>query len=91
MALARRDKPALILMDLAMPRRDGFWAVRELKQDPDLARIPVVAVTAMAMRTDEERVRAAGFDGYMAKPIDRNTLEEVVRDLLSRRGPSAGS
>ena len=75
---ARRDRPALVLMDLAMPGRDGFSAARELKADPRTATIPLVALTALAMRGDEERARLAGFDGYLAKPVDRRILEETV-------------
>ncbi len=84
---ARRERPALVLMDLAMPGKDGFAAVRELKADPATAEIPIVALTAFAMRSDEQRVRDAGFDGYLTKPIDRVVLENAVASFLS--GPSS--
>ena len=82
--IAKRERPSLILLDLAMPGKDGFETVRDLKADPDLAATPVVAVTAMAMRGDEERARNAGFDGYVSKPVDRRTLEDTVERLLKR-------
>jgi PAS domain S-box-containing protein len=82
--IARRVRPALILMDLAMPKKDGFTAARELKADPETNAIPILALTALAMRSDEEKARQAGFDGYLTKPIDRATLEEAVAAFLER-------
>ena len=87
--VARERMPALILMDLAMPRKDGLTAVRELKADPATASIPVVALTALAMRGDEERALEAGCSGYLTKPIDRLALEEMVRRTLSAPSPLA--
>jgi CheY-like chemotaxis protein len=75
---ARREKPDLVLMDLAMPRLDGFAAMRQLKADPTTARIPIVALTALAMKGDEQRARDAGADAYVTKPIDRKELTAVV-------------
>ena len=89
LAAARRDAPDVILMDLAMPVLDGFEATRALAADPTTARIPVIAVTAMAMRADEERAYAAGVRGYLTKPIDRRALEEVIGRVL-RKAPAAG-
>src|SRR5581483_2211114 len=86
-SVARRERPALILMDLAMPKRDGFSALRELRGDPATRGIKVIAVTAMAMRSDEERVREAGFDGYMTKPLERVALEQAVAAMLARGAP----
>lgn len=68
--LAREAPPALILMDLRLPGIDGYAALRQLKEDPRTAHIPIVALTAQAMRGDKEAVLAAGFDGYISKPID---------------------
>ena len=81
-AMVRRERPDLVLMDLAMPRLDGVAAVRMLKADPDTASIPVVALTAHAMRGDEERARAAGFDDYLAKPVELAALDRVLERLL---------
>ena len=67
--LARKHKPDLILMDIQLPEVSGLEVTKWLKDDPELKPIPVVAVTAFAMKGDEERIRAAGCDGYIAKPI----------------------
>ncbi len=84
-AAARQHQPELILMDLAMPVKDGFAATQDIKADPALRRIPVVALTALAMRGDEEKARRAGFDGYVTKPINREVLEaEVARQLAPK-------
>ena len=82
LARARELKPALVLMDVQLPGKDGLAATRELKADPETRDIPVVAITAFAMPGDEERMRAAGCDGYIAKPIRyKEFLAEVARRL----------
>jgi CheY-like chemotaxis protein/signal transduction histidine kinase/HAMP domain-containing protein len=81
--IARRERPSLILLDLAMPGKDGFATARELKADGALAATPLVAVTAMAMRGDEERAKQAGFDAYVTKPVDPRVLEATVERLLT--------
>jgi signal transduction histidine kinase/DNA-binding response OmpR family regulator len=83
--LAQKARPDVILMDLAMPRKDGFAATRELKAALETRSIPIVALTALAMRGDEERAVAAGVDGYLTKPVDRKRLEETVERLMSAR------
>jgi two-component system, cell cycle response regulator DivK len=83
--MAHRSRPDVILMDLAMPRKDGFAATRELKADQSTRAIPIVALTALAMRGDEDRALAAGVDEYLTKPIDRKRLEETVERLMSSR------
>lgn len=86
-AVARTVHPDLILMDIQLPGMDGLEATRILKQDEATRRIPVVALTALAMKGDEERIIAAGCDGYIAKPIQyRNFLDKVSR-LLPRADP----
>jgi CheY-like chemotaxis protein len=82
--IARRERPSLILLDLAMPGKDGFQTARELRADSALAETPLIAVTAMAMRGDEERAKKAGFDAYVTKPVDRHILETTVERLLKR-------
>jgi CheY-like chemotaxis protein len=82
--VARRERPSLILLDLAMPGKDGFATARELKGDSELGTTPLVAVTALAMRGDEARAREAGFDAYVTKPVDRHVLEETIERLLKR-------
>lgn len=80
--LAGMEPPSLILMDLRMPGMDGYAALRALRADPRTARIPTVALTAQAMNGDEAAVRAAGFDDYIAKPIDTRTFPATVAGLL---------
>jgi len=82
LALAREHKPRLVLMDIQLPGMDGLEATRILKADPATRSIPVVALTAFAMKGEQERIRAAGCDGYIAKPIDyKQFLAEVSRWL----------
>lgn len=85
---ARRERPALVLMDLAMPVMDGYAAARALKSDPDTAGIPVVALTALAMSGDEQAAFAAGVDGYLTKPIERAALLETVARFGTARTPA---
>lgn len=80
---AARDKhPDLILMDVSIPKIDGWEVTRLLKSDPQTASIPVIALTAHALATDRERANEIGFDGYIAKPAEpRLVLAEVERRL----------
>jgi CheY-like chemotaxis protein len=87
--LARSTKPDLILMDLRLPGMDGFAAVRALKLDGGTRSIPTVALTAQAMKGDEEMARAAGFDAYLTKPIDTRAFPETVARLLVAGGGAA--
>jgi len=83
--LARREHPDAILMDLAMPGVDGWEAARRLKADPATADIPIVALTAFAMRGDEERAREAGCDAYLSKPCRPQAIRDAVARLLAHR------
>jgi two-component system cell cycle response regulator DivK len=86
-ALAAAHRPDLVLMDVQLPDEDGVSALGRLRAEPGLAAIPVVALTAFAMREDRARMLAAGFDGYISKPIDlRLFLDEVARQC--RRAPA---
>jgi two-component system cell cycle response regulator DivK len=76
------EHPDLILMDLALPRLDGWEATRRLKKDPQTCRIPVVALTAVAMRGDEEQARAAGCDDYLSKPARPATIRAMVKKYI---------
>jgi len=79
---ALEAKPDLILMDLSLPRMDGWEATRRLKADRRLAGIPVIALSAHAMRGDEDRARASGCDDFLTKPIDETLLyEKLARHL----------
>jgi two-component system, cell cycle response regulator DivK len=77
--------PRLILMDIQLPGRDGLKLTRQLKADPAMHGVVILALTAYAMKGDEQRARDAGCDGYIAKPIDTRSLPEVIRSYL--RGP----
>ena len=82
LALARTEQPGLILMDIQLPDMDGLEATMLLKADPATRAIPVIALTALAMKGDEERIRAAGCDGYIAKPMRyREFLAAVTNHL----------
>jgi CheY-like chemotaxis protein len=82
---ARTEKPQLIFMDLGLPGTDGFAATQLLKADAATRHIPVVALTAHAMKGDDERARQAGCDGYLTKPIDTRSFPAVVARFLGRR------
>jgi two-component system, cell cycle response regulator DivK len=80
--LARQHHPDLILMDIQLPEVSGLEVTKWLKGDPDLQRIPVVAVTAFAMKGDEERIREGGCEAYLSKPISVGKFIETVRHFL---------
>jgi two-component system, cell cycle response regulator DivK len=84
-ALAKERVPDLVLMDLQLPTMDGTEALRLLRNDPLTREIPVVAVTAFAMKDDRERALDAGFDSYIEKPISVRTLPDQVRRFLDRK------
>ncbi len=81
-AKAAEHKPDLILMDIQMPVMDGYEATRRIKADPALRSIPVIAVTSYALSGDEAKTRAAGCDGYVAKPFSPRQLLAKVREFL---------
>ena len=83
LALARDEQPNLILMDIQLPGMDGLEATALLKRDARTRDIPVIALTALAMKGDEERIRAAGCDGYIAKPLAyKNFLATITSHLV---------
>jgi two-component system cell cycle response regulator DivK len=83
LTLARLEQPDLILMDIQLPGMDGLQAIALLKADEATRAIPVIALTALAMKGDEERIRAAGCDGYIAKPLAyREFLATVSNQLV---------
>jgi len=84
--LIRGCAPELVFLDLQMPLQDGFGVIRELRNDCRFQNLPVVAVTASAMIGDRERAIAAGFDSYIAKPIDLCEVEAQIEALASRPG-----
>lgn len=84
--VCREAMPELVLMDLGLPGIDGFEATRQLKADPRTAHIPVVALTARALTSDQEAAFAAGCDDYDTKPVDLARLVGKVRTLLGMEG-----
>jgi two-component system cell cycle response regulator DivK len=80
--LARRERPALILMDIQLPEVSGLEVTKWLKDDDELREIPVVAVTAFAMKGDEQRIRDGGCEAYISKPISVATFIDTVRRFV---------
>ena len=80
--LVRKMRPDLILMDIQLPQVSGLEVTRWIKDDPDLRTIPVVAVTAFAMKGDEERIREGGCEAYLSKPISVGKFIETVRRFI---------
>ncbi|MGE3308379.1 MAG: response regulator [Limisphaerales bacterium] len=87
LALVRTEIPDLILMDMSLPALDGWEATRRLKADPELRKIPVIALTAHAMAADERQAREAGCDDYDTKPVELSRLLEKIQTLLRRGSP----
>jgi two-component system cell cycle response regulator DivK len=87
LTLARVEQPQLILMDIQLPGMDGLEATVLLKQDGLTRAIPVIALTALAMKGDEERIRAAGCDGYIAKPLAYKDFLAVISSHLATVSP----
>jgi len=87
-AIAKRERPDLVLMDIQLPGMDGIAALRSLRDDQRTASIPVVALTASVMKSDRERFDAAGFDGFMQKPVDVKTFAADVRGFCARGRPA---
>jgi two-component system, cell cycle response regulator DivK len=86
LAQIERHRPALVLMDMQMPGMDGYSVVRALRQRPDMAQLPVIAVTASSMPGDREETLAAGCDDYIAKPISPRDLLQLVERYLKGDG-----
>ena len=78
-----RDKPDLIIMDVQLPRMSGLEVIRRLRQMPDFNHVPIIGVTAYAMKGDREKVIEAGCDAYLSKPINTRELPGVVAEILS--------
>lgn len=86
-AAARAGNPDLILLDLQMPRLDGYGVLDQLRRDARFAQVPVIALTASAMRGDREKILAAGFTDYLSKPAGPDTLRETIARQLARQHP----
>ncbi len=85
----KQSRPSLILMDIQLPGMDGLDLTRPLRQTPEFRDVPIVALTAYAMKGDEENARRAGCDGYITKPIDTRTFASVVGGFLRAEPASA--
>ena len=85
LAMARSQRPDLILMDIQLPILDGYEATRAIKRDPELKHIPVIAVTSYALSGDEARAREAGCDAYVAKPYSTRHLLARIEQFLEQR------
>lgn len=90
LTVARAGGPELILMDVQLPGMDGLAATALLKQDPATAAIPVIALTAMAMKEDKAKSQQAGCDAYIAKPLRYQELYAAIDTLLARRARADG-
>ena len=84
LALARQHRPDLVLMDIQLPEVSGLEVTRWLKDDAELSTIPVIAVTAYAMKGDEERIRQGGCEAYISKPISVLGFIETIRDFIGK-------
>lgn len=90
--LLQREKPDLLLLDIRLGDGSGLDVIRAVRADPAFDQVPALAITAQAMKGDESRFLAAGFDAYLSKPIDTRRLPEVVEHFLreGRKGRKAG-
>ena len=84
--VARKERPDLILMDIRLPKMSGLEVTRKLRQLPAFRHVPIIAITAYAMKGDKERIIEAGCDAYLSKPINTRELPKVVARILSERG-----
>jgi two-component system, cell cycle response regulator DivK len=82
--LIEQAQPDILLLDIGMPKMDGFAVVQKIRTNPRLANLPVLAVTAYAMQGDREKVLDSGFDGYLSKPINPKTLDQELKRLEQR-------
>jgi len=82
--MLEQTRPDILLLDIGMPVLDGYEVVRRIRENPHLATLPVLAVTAYAMQGDREKILNSGFDGYLSKPVDAVLLVEELHRLLSK-------
>jgi CheY-like chemotaxis protein len=82
-ATAQAERPDLILMDVQMPEMDGLTAIAQIRQDPSLVNVPIIAMTALAMEADRDRCLAAGANAYLSKPAKLKQVVTTIQDLLA--------
>jgi CheY-like chemotaxis protein len=83
--IARQQAPDLILCDIHLPKLDGYGVIAALRTDPELSAVPIIAVTALAMVGDREKLLASGFDGYIEKPIEPETIVSQIETFLAKK------
>lgn len=83
--ITKKEQPHLIIMDIQLPKMDGLEVIRLLKRMPELNHIPIIAITAYAMKGDEEKIMEAGFDAYLSKPINTRELPRIIAEILKQR------
>jgi CheY-like chemotaxis protein len=83
--IARQQTPDLILCDIHLPKLDGYGVIAVLRTDPGLSAVPIIAVTALAMVGDREKLLASGFDGYIEKPIEPETIISQIEAFLAKK------
>jgi CheY-like chemotaxis protein len=83
--MIEQTQPDILLLDIGMPVLDGFGVIRKIRENPCLAALPVLAVTAYAMQGDREKIMKSGFNGYLSKPVNARSLAEELERLLSQR------
>ena len=83
--MAMREQPDLIIMDIQLPKVNGFEATRKLRETPAFSHTPIIGVTAYAMKGDREKVIESGCDAYLSKPINTRELPGMIAEMLSRR------
>jgi two-component system, cell cycle response regulator DivK len=86
--MVEQSRPEMLLLDIGMPVMDGFAVIRRIRENPRLATLPVVAVTAYAMRGDQERILSCGSDGYLSKPVNASSLAQEL-DRVFAKGSQA--
>jgi CheY-like chemotaxis protein len=84
LALLRQEHPTVVLLDISMPEMDGWATIKAIRENSETRTIPVIALTAHAMTGDQERVLAAGFDGYITKPIEFASFFQMIQECLDR-------
>lgn len=89
LAAMRAHHPDLVIMDVSVPTIDGWEATRQAKQDPSIAHIPILAVTAHALPSDREKAAEVGCSGYLAKPVEPRVVANMVAELLAAATPSS--
>ncbi|MFZ0941982.1 MAG: response regulator [Candidatus Sulfotelmatobacter sp.] len=80
-----QSRPDLLLLDISMPVLDGYATVRKIRENPNLSKLPVIAITAYAMRGDREKILNSGFNGYLSKPVNARSLAEELDRHLSKQ------